>query len=280
MKHANVGGAWVYAAVNRWKRVPDAPPNQGPGPGTFPPATRHRDPLALQRLSVVTTGERTANRLAQAALDADATAAPVGDLASLWQDLMDRRLNLSAAGSGPWRKLVLTRTIAEPGALPGPLTRVETAVLVRVLCGEQQKVVASELGIACSTASKWYTRALAKMHLRGGPIPLPLVIAAQAWASGERPGVSARTAAFEHDGMRYFVLSVPKAVIPDPGTLTPAECEVARLLAEGESRWDIATRRDTSAQTVACQIRGIFAKWRLTGRYALIRRAVDLGWFR
>ena len=51
-------------------------------------------------------------------------------------------------------------------------------------------------------------------------------------------------------------------------------------LIEGESRWEIAARRETSAQTVACQVRGIFSKWRLTGRYALIRRAVDLGWFR
>ena len=160
------------------------------------------------------------------------------------------------------------------------MTRVETDVLVRVLCGDQQKVIASDLKVACSTASKWYTRALTKMHLRGGPIPLPLVIAAQAWAAGEEPAVNARSATFEHDGARYFVLSVPKPAILDQGTLTPAECEVARLLAEGESRWDIATRRDTSAQTVACQIRGIFAKWRLTGRYALIRRAVALGWSR
>jgi DNA-binding NarL/FixJ family response regulator len=218
--------------------------------------------------------------LTEAALDADAKSAPAIDLASLWQDLMDRRLNLSSTGTGPWRKHVLLRTAAEPGALPGALTRIETAVLARVLCGEQQKVVACDLGIACSTASKWYTRALAKMHLRGGPIPLPLVIAAQAWASGKRLAVNARSATFEHGGVRYLVLSVPNPAILDPGTLTPAECEVARLLAEGESRWDIATRRDTSAQTVACQIRGIFWKWQLTGRYALIRRAVDLGWLR
>jgi DNA-binding NarL/FixJ family response regulator len=231
--------------------------------------------LGAARLPLV--GKRP---LPEAALDADATAAPAGDLASLWQDLMDRRLNVSSAGSGPRREHVLTRTAAEPGTLSGPLSRIETAVLVRVLYGEQQKAVASELGIACSTASKWYTRALAKMHLTGGPIPLPLVIAAQAWASGQRPPVNARFAAFDHEGARYFVLSVPKPAIPEPAWLTPAECEVARLLAEGESRWEIAARRGTSAQTVACQIRGIFAKWRLTGRYALIRRAVDLGWFR
>jgi DNA-binding CsgD family transcriptional regulator len=43
---------------------------------------------------------------------------------------------------------------------------------------------------------------------------------------------------------------------------------------------EIAELRQTSIQTVACQIRGIFAKYRLTGRYALIRRGLELGWFR
>ncbi len=266
--------------MNRRVRLSDAPPNHGADPASFPPLGRDRAPLSSPRRSEVTSSGRAGNCLTEAALDADATAAPASDLASLWQDLMDRRLNLSSTGSDPWRNHVLLRTAAEPGTLPGALTRIETAVLVRVLCGEQQKVVASDLGIACSTASKWYTRALAKMNLRERPIPLPLVMAAQTWASGKKPAVSARSAAFEHEGAPYLVFSVPKPAVLDQGTLTPAECEVARLLAEGESRWDIATRRHTSAQTVACQIRGIFWKWRLTGRYALVRRAIDLGWFR
>ena len=102
-----LGGSGGYRAIDRWARVPHALPSQGPAPGTFPPVERHRDPLASPRLSVVTTDGRTANRLAEAAVEADATAGVAGDLASLWQDLMDRRLNLSSAGGGPWRKFVL-----------------------------------------------------------------------------------------------------------------------------------------------------------------------------
>ncbi len=174
---------------------------------------------------------------------------------------------------------MVTRVIDDAALGSSPLSRIETAVLVRVMWGEQQKLVAAELGIACSTASKWYTTALGKTGLAGAPIPLPLIIAAQSWASGKEAPVLARSATFEHEGVSYFVLSVPKPVVGPDGALTPAECDVARYLVEGETRWDIAARRHTSAQTVACQIRGIFSKWRLTGRYALVRRAVELGWF-
>ena len=215
-----------------------------------------------------------------ATLAAERAALPGVDCGSVWQSVMDRRLTVCAEGASDGHRYVVARALRDTAVPSGPLSRIETAVLVRVLWGEQQKLVAAELGIACSTASKWYTLALAKMRLSGGPIPLPLVIAAQAWASGQNPPVDARGATFEHDGAEYFVLSVPKPVIHSGSPLTPAECEVARCLVEGESRWEIAARRATSAQTVACQIRGVFGKWRLTGRYSLIRRAVDLGWFR
>ena len=190
---------------------------------------------------------------------------------------MDRRLTLCAEGASSGSRYLVARASLDDSHPARPLSRIETAVVVRVLWGEQQKFVASELGIACSTASKWYTQALGKLHLDRGPVPAPLVIAAQAWASGKNPQVEARGASFVHEGSQYFVLSTPKPAVSTQGTLTPAECEVARFLIEGESRWDIAARRETSAQTVACQIRGIFSKWRLTGRYALIRRAAELG---
>ena len=193
---------------------------------------------------------------------------------------MERRLTVCGDGSTPGARYVVARVTDDGSLSSGPLSRVEIAVLVRVLKGEQQKLVASELGIACSTASKWYTLGLAKMRLTRAPIALPLIIAAQTWASGKNPPVNARSATFEHEGARYLLLAVPKPVIGSHAPLTRAESEVARLLIEGDSRCEIAARRETSALTVACQLRGIFSKWRLTGRYALIGRAVELGWFR
>ncbi len=211
---------------------------------------------------------------------AERSARPGVDLAAVWQAIMDRRLAVCGEGASAGRRYLVARVRSDPSLSSSPLSRIETAVLVRVLGGEQQKHVAAELGIACSTASKWYTMALGKMQLTRGPMALPLVIAAQAWASGQEPQVDARSAHFMHDGSEYLVVSVPKPAVASHGALTPAECEVARFLIEGESRWEIGIRRETSAQTVACQIRGIFSKWRLTGRYALIGHAVILGWFR
>jgi DNA-binding CsgD family transcriptional regulator len=190
----------------------------------------------------------TLDPLSAAAVAAERSARPGADLAAIWQAIMERRL-----------------IVCGDGATSGG------RYLVAGAAGDTYR---------SATASKWYKLALAKLRLTRGPLPLALVIAAQAWASGKNPPVNARDGGFEHDGARYFVLSVPRPVVTLHTPLTPAECEVARFLVEGESRWDVAARRGTSAQTVACQLRGIFAKCQLGGRYGLIRRAVDLGWFR
>jgi DNA-binding NarL/FixJ family response regulator len=234
--------------------------------------------IALRRGEIIPLPPR--DTLSDATAAAERSARPGVDLAAVWQAVMERRLTVCADGGSPGRRHVVARVSDDAALSRSSLSPIETAVLMRVLWGEQQKLVAAERGIACSTASKWYTQALAKMQLTRGPLALPLVIAAQAWWSRHNPPVDARSARFEHDGSRYFLLSVPRPTVTTQGNLTPAECEVARFLIEGESRWDIAARRATSAQTVACQIRGIFSKWRLTGRHALIRHTVELGWMR
>jgi DNA-binding NarL/FixJ family response regulator len=217
------------------------------------------------------------------ALQADDDALPSSDLSSVWQDVIAGRVTICGEGGSLRRHYMLARTKAgaEVTTRCGALSRIETSVLVRVLCGEQQKLVAVELGMACSTASKWYTHALTKLHLAGAaPIPLPLVIAAQTWASGSAPAVGARIATFEHEGGAFLLLSIPKPEIVGDTCLTIAEQEVAKLLVSGVSRSEIAMLRSTSTQTVACQLRCIFSKYRLTGRNELISRAVALGWFR
>lgn len=217
--------------------------------------------------------------LAALAEAADETAVVAPDLAGFWLDLLDRRLNVHGAGATATRSYVLARSDAHPRARPGSVGRLETAMLGRVLAGEQQKGVAFELAIAFSTASKWCSRAVEKLHLDGGPVPLPLVIAAQAWASGTTPPVDARYAAFQHDGREWHLLSVPAGTLTNAGDLTAAEREIAGLLVRGCSRQKIADARATSVQTVACQVRAIHVKFRLSGRPALIRHGTGLGWF-
>jgi DNA-binding NarL/FixJ family response regulator len=217
--------------------------------------------------------------LAAAALRAEESAHPASDLTPLWDSFLTRDLNLHAAFAYADRSYVIACTRPGPGVPPGPLGMTEKSVLARVICGEQQKYVAAELKIAPSTVSKWYSRALGKLNLSGQMIPLPLVIAAQAWTLRAAPPPGTRHAVFEYDGERAMLLSTRKPHVANETPLSPAEREVAAFLVEGVTRSEIARQRKTSAPTVSCQIRSIYAKYRLTGRYALIRRSVELGWF-
>jgi DNA-binding NarL/FixJ family response regulator len=235
--------------------VPSEPPPPWP-----PPAPSPRDPFE------------------HAAHAADGSRVPA-ELGGFWQEFMDRRLKLATPDEdATYARADRRYVFARPQACGGSLNRLETAVLVRVLCGEQQKFIAAELGIACSTASKWFTASLFKLGLDRNPIPLPLIIAAQAWALGDASRVEARSAMCPDAGGEVVALSVPTARVRNT-RLTVAEEDVARLLIEGDSRLDIADQRNTSAQTVACQLRGVYSKLGVSGRYALVRRGVELGWF-
>jgi DNA-binding CsgD family transcriptional regulator len=211
-----------------------------------------RDDRSAVRIAVCPSEPPPPERdpLVDLAVAADATAGPV-DLARFWDVFIHRKLRLDSVVVGPDRHYMFARA---------------------------DGIDTSRLDIACSTASKWFTQGLLKLGLARRPLPLPLVIAAQARAAGQTPFVAARSAIVSREGCTMVLVSVPKPKIGANG-LTPAEEEVARLLIDGDSRWEIATKRATSAQTVACQLRGIHSKLGVSGRYAVIRRGVELGWF-
>jgi DNA-binding NarL/FixJ family response regulator len=273
-------------SVKTLHRQRDAEASWNPIPGPSPLALSYEATASAVRLALgggdppELPPPSPSGTLEAAAIRADQSAVSVRELGPLWDAFLSRELNFHAAGQYAGRSYVLARASAHPRASLGSLNRIETAVVVRVVCGEQQKFVASELGIAASTASKWYTSGLRKLHLLGQTIPLPLAIVAQAWALGVNGPAGTRCATFRHGGEDVVLLSVPRPLLGRETPLSGAEREIARLLVEGVTRLEIAERRETSIQTVACQIRGVFAKYRLTGRYALIRRGLELGWFR
>jgi DNA-binding NarL/FixJ family response regulator len=210
----------------------------------------------------------------RAALDSGAGSASPGDLPLAWDDLARGHLKVCCESTGRDRVYVI-------GRIDGPcrcLEPSETALVARLLCGESQKALAFELGLAPSTVSGHVIRALVKLGLSGGMVALPIVLAAQSWRLGSRIS-DTRSTPFEHEGCVYRVLSVPRPkTLRAPG-LTCAEREIAHLLLEGLSRSEIACRRAASVNTVARQVSSIFSALNVTGRYALIRAAVDLGCF-
>lgn len=213
-----------------------------------------------------------------AAVEADAASGAASHVSRAWDDLVDGRLRLWCENTTLARTYLLARLV-EPHERPSRgLNPGEAWMVARVLSGEQQKVLASELGIAPSTVSSRFVRALARIDLGAGPASLPLVVLAQAAASVVQTP-HPRCGLFEHQGSSYRVLSVPRPVTGGMSRLTRAEREVARLLVEGCSRLEIARRRGSSVHTVGRQINSVFSALDVPGRYALIRRAIELGCF-
>lgn len=217
--------------------------------------------------------------LRAAVVNASARQGEPADLVRVWQGFLDGRLGVHWCDVTPSHHRILARVVV--GEAPSSiLSEIEGMVLSRVLAGEPQKAIAADLGIACSTTSKWFARALDKIHVSRTHVPLPFVVTAQAWASPERAERARATEiTFTHQGASYRLALMPRPRIPSAMALTASEREIAQRLLEGDSRRGIAERRATSAQTVASQLGAVFAKLGVRGRYPLIRRALDAGWF-
>jgi DNA-binding NarL/FixJ family response regulator len=213
-----------------------------------------------------------------AAVDADATRGAPGGPSSAWDDLVSGRMRIRSANTTPARTYLLARSNEPQERRIRELTDSETLILARVLSGEQQKVLACDLSIAPSTVSNRFVRALARIDLSARTASLPLVLLAQAAAGAVRTR-HPRSASFKHQGSLCLVLSVPRPAASRMAQLTCAERAVAGMLIEGCSRPEIARRRGASVHTVGRQIHSIFSSLDVTGRYGLIRRAVEIGCF-
>jgi DNA-binding NarL/FixJ family response regulator len=208
----------------------------------------------------------------------DRTSRPAIDPAVLWTEIVAGRLRPYRDRLDDARCYAILRATSRSSGFCYPMTDAEAAVLLRVLCGDQQKVISTDLAIAHSTASKRCAQALDKLDLAARTIPLPVIVAAQR-AAGVVTNASIRQTPLRHEGGDYVVASIPRPQLRGRSPLTTSEQSIAQLLVEGRSRWQIAEIRETSVQTVSCQLRSIFAKFQSTGRYGLTRRAAELGWF-
>jgi DNA-binding NarL/FixJ family response regulator len=198
---------------------------------------------------------------------------PQDPLVDLWEHLIRGRLQPTSEGLAG-DSICFLAQITHGSAL-GPD---DASLLMNVLCGEARKALASDLGIAVSTTTGRYLRALTKLHLSDCTTPLTVVLAAQS-RSGLVRIPDARSKLVHHDGHSSLSVTVPRPLLECAAVLTPVQQQVAEWLIEGHSRDTIAERRATSPNTVAGQVHGIFRALRVTGRYALIRRACELGCF-
>jgi DNA-binding NarL/FixJ family response regulator len=211
----------------------------------------------------------------QAAVRADAGGQRADSLASAWDGFASGRLRASASYAHGDRVYLVGYSTGRSGKRDA-FSAIESEVFLPVLCGDQQKAIAANLAIAPSTVSHRFGGALRKLGIARDAVPLPLVIAAHHRA-GIQGETGATSAEFEAGGRACLVISVRRPRTERAHVLTPAEIEVARLCVEGLTRTDIASYRATSVLTVARQVHSIFTALGIVGRYALIRRLVELG---
>ena len=193
------------------------------------------------------------------------------EFGNVWGEFVRGHLRPLRAATTRESVCLVARSIGRPRALSPD----DASLVVRVLCGEPRKALAFEMGIAVSTATGRFLRAVDSLELGGRSMPLPLVLAAQCWA-GEQVIPSARTEWFDHEGVRCVTLSVARPATEHLSSLTHGQQEVAQWLIEGLTRYQIADLRETSVHTVSRQFHSIYTALRVTGRYELIRRAVAL----
>ncbi len=146
-------------------------------------------------------------------------------------------------------------------------------ILQAVLCGQGQKNIAIDLGLAPSTIALNARLGLESLGLRCKPSRVHPLFMLAAKAGSKPSGKQAATLSFVAQGAEQLrVVSVPR---PDRRlfrVLPPAELAVIRHLVEGLRYDEIAHLRGTSTRTIANQITAVFRRMRASGRNELLSR--------
>jgi DNA-binding NarL/FixJ family response regulator len=209
--------------------------------------------------------------LRQMAVAADTASVMEVDLALLWRELVSGLCRVVDDFFTDERCYVVLRpTFGGPaGALDG--RRLE--ILSAVLCGQGQKNIAIDLGLAPSTIALNARLALESLGLRCKPSRVHPLLMLAAKAGSKPCGAPSATLSFIADGAEQLrVVSVPR---PDRRlfrVLPPAELAVIRHLVEGLRYDEIARLRGTSTRTIANQITAVFRRMRASGRNELLTR--------
>lgn len=192
------------------------------------------------------------------------------ELAALWEELIvgTAKIESWSHDAATW-SVVASRSL---GSLNAPLSGLrvrDTEILEQaLLCGDR-KLVASDVGLSCSTIAVILQSCFQFMGLDCLPSRIPGLVVAAAHA---RRHLAASPGAFlkgTRARSRYTVrVRRPDNVLQE--WLAPAELAVIRLLIEGLSYAEIAGERQTSTRTVANQIASGFRRLGVSGRAELL----------
>jgi DNA-binding NarL/FixJ family response regulator len=189
------------------------------------------------------------------------------DLAVLWAGLRQGKLFVA---SSRYEDGLCWATIEVGQRAVVPSTTAMNA-LERVLAGEQQKVVAADLGRAIATIAGYCAQALRTIAYErtSARAPMLLLMAVAADRGAHVP--KARLQRVLDDGSWLISVAIPGHELAS--RLSPSEWEVARAAIEGKTHAEIALARGTSPRTVANQLASVFGKTGTYGCFALRARA-------
>jgi len=194
-------------------------------------------------------------------------------LAAIWDNLVSGRWSVVDSFSVGDRSYLAFDLRAHESGRPR-LTERQLEILERTLSAPCQKVVAIELGRTASTVAWSLAQSLKAMGFscQASRVPSFLVAAIHAH-HGTTDLVDARFRGWGEGSMAFGIASIPRPDLCLAPLLTSTEYAVARLLADGNSRSEIAALRNASTRTVANQVSAVFRKLSVSGRLELLAHA-------
>jgi DNA-binding NarL/FixJ family response regulator len=147
-------------------------------------------------------------------------------------------------------------------------------VLERVLGGEAQKVLASDLGRAVATIAGYCSQALRAISYEHNSSRAPILLVMAATAALGARVAEAKLERVLDDGSWLVSVVVPGNDLAR--CLSPGEWAVARAAIEGKSHAQIASARGTSPRTIANQLASVFGKTGIYGCPALRAKAATI----
>jgi DNA-binding NarL/FixJ family response regulator len=209
--------------------------------------------------------------LRELAMAADAQAQIDINLALFWRELMS---GLCTVVDGIFTDercyLILAPTLGRP---EHPIEGRRREILEAVLCGEGQKNIAMDKGLAPSTVALNARLALEALGLTCKPSRVHPLLMLAARASRDPQSALAATLSFvQHGDAQLRVVAMARPDRRLTKVLPRAELAVVRALVEGQCYAEIAKARGTSTRTIANQITAVFRRVRVSGRSELLER--------
>jgi DNA-binding NarL/FixJ family response regulator len=188
----------------------------------------------------------------------------MAELAALqrWHDLAAGRLMFLDYVDSDTRRFIVCLRVHEPLQSNLALAAGERVTLERMLMGQSNKLIASELGVSCASISERIQRALRKLGARSLS-ELSVVLR------------SRRSLVFSDwmlGGEGFVALGFREDFAASLGSLSKSELVVLQELLLDRSQREIAFARGVALRTVANQVGSIYRKLRVSGRRELMAK--------